>query len=116
MKRREFFGAMGVVTAATALPLSLLAEECGEELPVTNVIGNNHGHSLDLDIKKVLQLLRETNDSCPVELDIQGESGHPHSILLSHQNLLQLLVRGKIEEVSSNVAGHTHDVSIALAV
>lgn len=116
MNRRKFFGAMGSAAIVAAVPMHLQAAECSEELPVNGAISNNHGHAVDLDIKQVLQLLRQTNDGCPVEVDIQGDSGHPHSIQLSHQNLNQLLVQGEVEEVSSNVAGHTHKVLITLSV
>ena len=116
MNRRNFFAALGATTVAASLPLSLQAAECSEELPTDADISSNHGHAIDLTIKQVLQLLRETNDSCPVEIDIQGNSGHPHAIQLSHQNLLDLIIKGEIREKATVVAGHSHDVNISLVI
>lgn len=116
MKRREFFGALGSAAVVASIPMTLQAAECSEELPVDSEITNNHGHDVDLDIKRVMQLLRETKENGPVNFDIQGSSGHPHAIRLSHDTLLKLLVDGEIEETSSNVAGHTHGVLITLTV
>jgi hypothetical protein len=117
--------------------------EAPAEAKIMVVIGRNHGHALDLNLVQALQLLRETAPrlpsvpeplpvadpsqppvpvkppqpiSTPALIDIQGSSGHPHSLELQHQELIDLFVKGTIRKASSTDAGHAHMVEINLTI
>lgn len=115
MQRRKFFKVAGGAAALMSLPLGLKAAETEVGgVAISTEIGNNHGHDLVLEVGDVIALLKETKEMGPVELDIQGESGHPHGVILDEATVLQVLLQEPVQLVSTNVAGHTHPVDISL--
>lgn len=89
----------------------------GESVSVSSDIGSNHGHELNMDVPDVINLLRDLQPQ-PGEttIDIQGASGHPHTITVNFDQLLDLLLKGELSLESSVDRGHSHGVSISLAV
>ncbi len=85
-------------------------------LQLTTVIDRNHGHTFVLQPIEALQLLRATRTGENQVFDIQGQSRHPHSLVISHAQLLALFVDGAVSLVSSEDAGHTHEVQLVLDV
>ncbi len=119
MKRRSFFKAIGGATSTAALlsmPLISQANTQGQDIQFLSEIGNNHGHDLQLNIVQVIELMGQTQDGSVVELDIQGQSGHPHAVTLELEQLIDLLVKRELLLESTSVAGHTHSVAIELAI
>jgi hypothetical protein len=117
MQRRKFFKIAGGTAALMSLPFSLKAAETeAGGVRVTTEIGSNHGHDLVLEVADVIALLKETKVMGPVELDIQGQSGHPHGIVMDEQTLIQILSQESVQIESTNVAGHTHSVNITLSL
>lgn len=116
----------GMATAGFALllPKLSLAQQApndpvpagAEEMSLTTEIRSNHGHELSMNPVQALKLLRVTKDSGPVSLNIKGQSGHPHAITFTHEDLLVLFEQGLLLKESSLVAGHLHRVAIHLDV
>lgn len=127
----------GLIILGAKSALAQVADpENSVEAKVNVVIGRNHGHAFDLNLALALQLLRETAPrlsdapevppatpekppqliSTPAIIDIQGLSGHPHTLELQHQELLDLFVKGAIRKASSTDAGHAHLVEINLVI
>lgn len=90
------------------------AAEGVESILLTTSISRNHGHQVPLDALQALKLLRQTKTSGFVALDIQGSSGHAHSLELTHQELIALVVDGTLTKASTSGASHTHDVTLTL--
>lgn len=118
MERRKF-----MITAAGALATIGVAGKAfadeGEPTPqpvnkleVTNRIGRNHGHDFDLTLEDLVLLLREASANGDVAIDIQGSSGHPHTLTLSADEITEILVAGTLVKNSSVDAGHPHPVEI----
>lgn len=99
-----FTGANRLARAVTPTPYS-----------VSVAISRNHGHALLLDLHRVVELIRQTADGSTITESIQGTSGHPHTISLNHEPLLDLLVDGSLTVTSSTEFGHAHEVRIELA-
>lgn len=115
----------GIAAAGLALVLPRLsfAEEPvppgdgqKQALELSSEIGRNHGHVLALTPAGAVALLRSTFRAAPAVLDIQGSSGHPHSLELGHEELLSLFVSGELVKDSTKVGGHTHPVTVRLLV
>ena len=125
MNRRSVLKA-GMATAGFAMLLPKLsfaqqapndpASSEMEEMILTAEISANHGHALNLSPVQALKLLRATKNSGPVSLDIKGQSGHPHAVAITHEDLLLLFEQGTLAKDSSLVAGHSHHVTIHLDV
>jgi hypothetical protein len=119
MDRRNLLkmGLMTTAGLALFLPKVSFAQEAAqEEVQLTSVIGTNHGHELVMSPVEALKLLRQTRANGPVTLDIKGQSGHPHALVLTHDDLLALFDIGQVAKESTKVAGHTHVVTIRLTV
>jgi hypothetical protein len=119
MDRRDLLKAGLMTTAGLALfmpKVSFAQEASVEEVQLTSVIGTNHGHALVLSAVDALKLLRQTRANGPVTLDIKGQSGHPHALVLTHDDILALFDLGQIAKESTKVANHTHLVTIHLDV
>lgn len=89
-------------------------ETPSDPLPLTHKIGRNHGHALELSLTDLILVLREVDLNGPVDLDIQGESNHPHALLFDRNVIEEILIQGQTVIISSDVAGHTHAVLIEL--
>lgn len=72
---------------------------------VSSNISANHGHSLILSEEMIQSGLTQ-------EVDIKGQSGHPHRIVITEDHFRQLRLGQKISVSSSQDAGHTHEVQI----
>ena len=119
MKRRKFFAVMGAAGAAGVVAtgaLPALAAPGDKSFEIANQIGRNHGHALDIDEIQVIEMLRATQGGEMVDLDIQGRSSHPHTLTLSHQNLLDLVVLGEIAVQSRVDGGHAHNVQLTMSI
>lgn len=118
MNRRNFFlntAALGGVALLAQLPFKSKAAD-GEMVIVSETISANHGHQVGLDMADLINLLRQTKLTGSVTLDIQGASGHPHSIELIHEQLIDLFVDGNLVVISSKDAGHIHNVELIVDV
>ena len=121
MERRKFM----VTTMGTLATLSVagkaLADDTmkveNDKLKLSNEIGRNHGHELVLGtLEDLVLLMREANANASgtVALDMQGTSGHPHTLTLSVDDFMTILVDGTLTTQSSVDAGHPHAVRIEL--
>ena len=117
MQRRQFFKTAGAVTAAAAtvgITSKAFANDA-ETIEFQADITSNHGHDLQLDIVQVVELMGLTAQKT-VSLDIQGQSGHPHSIELDQASLVELLSQKSLSIESSEDFGHSHGVNIELMI
>lgn len=122
IKRRDLLKGVGLFSVAAllvGLPKNALSE--GEEpalepsaLQLVTQISANHGHALALTLNELVLLLRRANAEGPQTLDIQGVSGHAHSIVATKEALIQLLVEGAVTVTSSTTFGHIHSVQLVL--
>ena len=122
MTRKEFLKYAGFTLGAVAIPQlakaqsTPTAEPVKKEVLIATEIANNHGHEFPLTILEVVLLFRQLQNAKSVTSSIQGKSGHSHDVVLDEQALVTLLKTGELQLVSSNGAGHTHDVKLTLAV
>jgi hypothetical protein len=78
-------------------------------------ISAKHGHQVDLDAAELLFTLRELKkDGGQVTVDIQGSSGHGHSIKFDFYQGLQLILEGSLVVKSSFGSGHNHEVELRI--
>lgn len=71
-------------------------------------IGSNHGHSLTVSKADVTAGTEKT-------YNIQGSSGHPHTVTITAANFTTLKGNNSISVTSSADAGHTHSVTVTCA-
>lgn len=118
MNRRNLLMTLGAGTAALVATRTAFAQQVpganDRVLAVVTAIGSNHGHALDLTVEAVVLALQQARVDGSVKIDIQGKSGHPHTINLSFDDLVNLLSLGVLEVVSSIDAKHSHAVKISL--
>lgn len=118
MNRRTLIKTTGVAALGLLMKPNLnFAADTVKELKLVNVIGTNHGHELNApvtlaDVVLLLQQIHVSGQSAP--LNIQGSSRHSHTVELNEDMLLQLLLEGKADLVSSTDFGHNHTVSLQL--
>ena len=72
---------------------------------VTGAIGTNHGHS------GATITAAQLTAGAAIQLQIQGNSNHPHTVDLMPADLTQIQSGARVVKTSSNDAGHTHDVT-----
>ena len=121
MNRRN---ALKTVGSAAALAVLTPSAALGQATPppalgllIQSDILNNHGHEVVLNPALALEMLRETQDSGgATTLNIQGQSRHPHTITLRHEDLLDLFIEGEAEVLTSTDSGHQHGVNIRLII
>lgn len=74
---------------------------------VESGISKNHGHDFLIELSDLVKAGGQA-------LDIQGDSGHPHTIIVSNDQIIALMKGENVVIVSSKDAGHTHQVTLAL--
>lgn len=117
MNRRNFFntGAKVAIGATVLSGLNANKAEAAEENEVMADISRNHGHNLTLTMSELVAVLRKLQPEELTEtIDIQGESGHPHSIDLNFDKVLSVLLGEEVTVESTEDFGHTHVVNIKL--
>ena len=70
----------------------------------TGTISSNHGHSAVITSAQL-------GASGGITLNIQGTSGHNHTVALSGAELSAIAGNQRVSKESSNDAGHTHTVT-----
>lgn len=93
-----------------------MAQSTEPQVSVTNVIGTNHGHALTLTLVDVILGAQDAQGTGMVAFDIQGKSGHPHTLELTSEDFVTLIVEGSLEKESSIDFGHPHTVTVTLTV
>jgi hypothetical protein len=83
------------------------ANACENEAP-TDTIASNHGHTLTVTQADVAAGTLKT-------YDIQGSSGHTHSVTVSPGNFATLRAGGLVQLTSTNGGGHSHGITITCA-
>jgi hypothetical protein len=120
MKRRGFFKVTGATALALGVPAIVNAQDAPEmpndEAQVLTEISANHGHDLMLNLVDVVQMFPQTAQGESLTLDIQGLSGHPHTIDLNQEQLINFLNSGELVVTSSVDFGHAHDVRLQLVI
>lgn len=114
MQRRLFLKTAAGAVALGATANLAHAGDSVDGLIVTNEITNNHGHEVNLNLSDLVLLLREADQHGIAQVDIQGLSGHPHTIELDKMTIETILVDGSEVITSSEDFGHAHEVTIHL--
>ncbi len=70
-------------------------------------ISANHGHTLAVPMADV-------QAATPKTYDIQGSSGHPHSVTLTAAHFQTLSQNGRVT-VSSSLGDHVHSITVSCA-
>ncbi len=117
MNRRNFFN-KGVGVAVGAAVLGGVSVAQGADEGASGVlraeISNNHGHELSLGLAELVAVLRKLQPENKVEtVSIQGQS-HPHSVALTFNEVLAVLLGEVVELESTNDFNHSHQVTLAL--
>lgn len=74
----------------------------------TTMIGTNHGHTGMVPAADVAA-------GVPKTYNIQGASGHPHTVTITAAMFAMLKAGTPVMATSSNDAGHTHAVTVTCA-
>lgn len=74
---------------------------------VESEISKNHGHEFTIELSELIKVGGHP-------LDIQGDSGHPHTITVTNDQIIALLKGENVVIVSSKDAGHTHNVTLTV--
>jgi len=116
MNRRNFLKTSIITSGSTTFlaNLTLAAEPLQSKISVSFEISKNHGHHLNLSLEDLVLLLQDLQNTELVRINIQGQSGHAHNIILSESDVLTILKTGEAEIVSSVDRGHSHQVQILL--
>lgn len=118
MNRRSFLGqssslalgaaALTMLTGRKAFSQEAEVPACPPPLEppkIMSTISRNHGHELVLSYEEVIK-------GEPKVYQIQGRSGHPHTIELTPE-IFEVLRKQSVVQVESTLdAGHTHIVEI----
>ncbi len=122
MKRREFFNkaaisGLGLGAAALLLPKEAIADlNENSEVGVLHEISRNHGHELVMNLNDLLVVFRRLKLEEKITIDIKGKSRHAHSIELTFDQALNILLGETLVILSSKDAGHSHSVSVTLKI
>lgn len=118
MERRNFLLTTAGALATLSVANHAFADDNTklETLSLTNEIAHNHGHFFELSLESLVLLIREANTSGDEKatIDIQGQSGHPHTLSLSVAEIVTIMVDGVLEKDSSIDANHSHKIFINL--
>lgn len=106
MKRRQLLKMIGVGVPSVLIGANVLqAQEVSNNFAIE--ISFNHGHIAEIPMADLM--LGEE-----LSYDIQGESGHPHTLTLQISDIEKILQGERVSVDSSKDAGHTHAVTIEL--
>lgn len=117
MERKEFIKRS--IMAVTTVPFIGLVSNCGGDDPTpampsepnciengtTAAIGSNHGHTLSIP-KSMIE------NGGPASFQIQGDSGHGHTVIINADQMAQLQRNERITIESTVGNGHVHSLSI----
>ena len=67
-------------------------------------ISGNHGHTAVISAAKL-------TSPTDIDLDIQGQASHPHSVQLSAAEVTQISQGGRVSKASTTNDGHSHTVT-----
>jgi len=117
MKRRSFIttGTLGALAVGLTTIKPLKAQAIPAHPLIESTISRNHGHTLELDAHSLIKHMHESFKE-DVLISIEGDSSHPHDIVLTKDNLLTLLENKTLTVESSEDAGHIHRVTIKLVL
>ncbi len=120
MNRRQLIQTGALFGATMALPKLARAQSAepvaGRQIELSTVIGSNHRHALELTAADALQMMRDTQGGERQSVNIQGQSSHPHTISLSHEEILQLFIAGQLTLTSTEDFGHAHELQLTLNI
>jgi len=112
--RKRFLQATAALVIAPSLACDDEEGEGGEEAGeaeggdcgggAAGSVGSNHGHEAMLSAAAI-------TGGAATELDIQGSSGHTHTVALSTAELTSIAAGERVTVTSSSGGGHTHDVT-----
>ena len=113
VSRRKLF--QNVITLSIlALPIKLLAQEAQPPLcpppkvkVVMSEISNNHGHEFTIGLEDLVK-------GGKFNYSIMGRSGHPHSLQITNDVIVDLMQDKTVTLVSSTSSGHAHNVIMQL--
>ncbi len=121
MTRKEFLRSIaGAGAGAAAVAVVAACSDDGGDSPAdappksctangtTIEIGSNHGHTMTVPKADVMAGAEKT-------YNIQGSSGHPHTVVVTAAMFTMLQNNAMIMATSSNDAGHTHSITITCA-
>jgi hypothetical protein len=80
---------------------------CADTEP-TETIASNHGHTLTVSLADVAAGTMKV-------YDIQGTSGHTHSVTVSAGSFATLRAGNVLQLTSTNGGGHTHGITLVCA-
>lgn len=83
------------------------ANACADSAP-SETIASNHGHTLTVTQADV-------EAGAMKVYDIQGTSGHAHSVTVSQGSFTRLRAGESVQLTSTNGGGHTHGITIVCA-
>jgi len=119
MNRKSFLQKLsGVMLVGIPAFISVSCSSDSEDPPAPNTeedclgngtsssIGSNHGHSLTVSKEDV-------DAGVETQYNIQGTSGHSHSVTLSESNFASLKNNQTISVTSTTGSGHTHPVTVS---
>jgi len=70
---------------------------------VSGVVTANHGHIASIDNARL-----SAGDA--ITLDIRGDADHPHTVMLTSAQVMQIAARQRVSVESSNDVAHSHFV------
>lgn len=115
--RRDFLKTGAVLTLAGGVLTSKVNAQSQKQPEILAEIGRNHGHALRLSLLETVSILRDLQpEEKSVEVDIQGGSGHNHTVSMHYDNLLDILLGKKVILDSSEDAGHKHGVELSFEI
>ncbi len=109
---------LGLIMSSAPKSFATEPELEAQELQLTGLITNNHGHVFTtLTLTQTILILQQIHKDSekPSLVSIKGTSGHDHILELTTSLLLELLTLGQIETVTQPGANHTHPVMLQLA-
>ena len=71
---------------------------------VTGSISGNHGHTATVTDAQLTA-------GNAVNLDITGQADHPHSVMITGDEIMQIATRQRVVKTSSTDAAHLHQVT-----
>lgn len=112
--RNTFLGVTAFMSTK-GLAQNILKATSSEKLELQVVISRNHGHELAIvNTNDFVKLLRKIENEGSVDLSIQGQGRHPHLIEIDSQSAMDVLLGKEVQILSTQDAGHRHNVTLKL--